>query len=67
MRFSVASNMLTPDDLRKLGVKESPPPPALVDSLVNNPPESEELAQRWFALLAGHITGMYYVATYGPI
>lgn len=67
MRFSVASNTLSADDLRKLGVKESPPPPALVNALVNNPPESEELAERWFALLAGHITGMRFVASYRVI
>ncbi|GJE97590.1 hypothetical protein PsYK624_138110 [Phanerochaete sordida] len=54
--FPVASSSLSPEDLIKLGVPDHPPPAALVKVLTTTPPDSEDVAKQWFALMAGHVT-----------
>lgn len=57
MGFSVVDSRLPAEWVTKLRLLKSPPSNMIIPILEAGPPTDLETAQKWFELLAGHMSG----------
>lgn len=65
--FSVVEDAFRDIAVSKLGLKEHPPATRIVALLEKTSPQDQNVARRWFEILAGHVAGLLRLAHVGAL